>query len=86
MHSEPPLGTVVLAIVSHTPVYVWAILAGLVVLGSLQLRSQRLSRARAELGWNDDVTFEQGVDRTIEWVRCNLREIERLPQSYVHKA
>jgi dTDP-glucose 4,6-dehydratase len=44
------------------------------------------SRARAELGWNDDVTFEQGVDRTIEWVRRNLHEIERLPQYYVHKA
>jgi dTDP-glucose 4,6-dehydratase len=44
------------------------------------------SRARAELGWNDDVTFEQGVDRTIEWVRCNLREIEHLPHCYVHKA
>jgi len=44
------------------------------------------SRARTELGWNDDTTFEQGVDRTIEWVRRNLQEIERLPQHYVHKA
>lgn len=43
------------------------------------------TRARAELGWNDRVPFEEGVARTIDWVRRNLEEIERLPQSYIHK-
>jgi hypothetical protein len=46
MHPEAPVGTVVVAILSHTPTYVWAILAALVVLGSLQLRRQRMSRTR----------------------------------------
>ena len=46
MHPAPPLGTVIVAILSHTPGYVWAILAALVVLGSLQLRQQRMSRNR----------------------------------------
>jgi len=49
MHPEPPLFTVVLAILSHTPGYVWAILAALVVLGSVQLRTQRMSRARLSI-------------------------------------
>jgi dTDP-glucose 4,6-dehydratase len=44
------------------------------------------SRARAELDWNDNVAFEQGVDHTIAWVRRNLQEIQRLPQNYIHKA
>jgi len=46
MHPEAPLGTVIVAILSHTPGYVWAILAALVLVGSLQLRRQRMSRAR----------------------------------------
>ena len=46
MQSQPPLSTVIVAILSHTPGYVWAILAALVLLGSLQLRRQRMSRGR----------------------------------------
>jgi hypothetical protein len=46
MHPDPSIGTVIAAILSHTPGYVWAILAALVVLGSLQLRRQRISRTR----------------------------------------
>ena len=46
MRPEPPLAPVVFAILSHTPGYVWAILAALVVLGSVQLRTQRMSRNR----------------------------------------
>ena len=46
MRPEPSLAAVVGAILSHTPTYVWAILVALVVLGSLQLRRQRMSRAR----------------------------------------
>jgi hypothetical protein len=46
MRHEPTLSTVIVAILSHTPGYVWAILAALVVLGSLQLRRQRMSRTR----------------------------------------
>jgi len=45
MQSQP-LSAVIAAILSHTPTYVWAILAALVLLGSLQLRRQRMSRGR----------------------------------------
>jgi hypothetical protein len=41
-----PLHIVVLEVVKHTPPWVWALLAALVVLGSLQLRSHEQSRPR----------------------------------------
>lgn len=44
------------------------------------------TRARTELGWQDQVSFESGIDDTIAWVRQNLAEIESLPQNYMHKA
>jgi hypothetical protein len=49
MPSNLPLSTVIVEIISHTPGYVWAILAALVVLGSLQLRDHVVSRARLAL-------------------------------------
>lgn len=46
MHPDVPLLAVIGPILSHTPLYVWAILAGLITLGSLQLRTVRLTRTR----------------------------------------
>jgi hypothetical protein len=46
MHPQPSLAAVFGGILSHTPTYVWAILAALIVLGSRQLRQQRMSRTR----------------------------------------
>jgi dTDP-glucose 4,6-dehydratase len=43
------------------------------------------SKLRAELGWSDKVSLEQGVDETIAWVDQNLETLKTLPQSYVHK-
>lgn len=44
-----PLSIVVVEVLKHTPTYVWAILAGLVVLGGMQMRDQVLSRTRVLL-------------------------------------
>lgn len=41
--------------------------------------------ARRELGWQDRVTLEAGVDATIEWVDAHLPELERHPIDYQHK-
>jgi hypothetical protein len=49
MLANLPLSTVILEILKHTPTYVWAILAGLIVLGSLQLRDNVVTRARLAL-------------------------------------
>jgi hypothetical protein len=46
MRPDVPLLAVIGPILSHTPLYVWAILAGLIALGSLQWRTVRLTRAR----------------------------------------
>jgi hypothetical protein len=46
MPADTPLLTAISMIVSHTPTYVWFILAALVVLGSLQLRNHVMSRGR----------------------------------------
>jgi len=43
------------------------------------------SKARDQLGWRESVTFEKGIDQTIEWVRESLEEIKNLPLNYVHK-
>ena len=49
MPASMPLGSVILAVISHTPLWVWSILALLVVLGSLQLRDHSLPRLRVLL-------------------------------------
>lgn len=46
---QAPLSIVVAEVLEHTPGYVWMILAALVVLGSLQMRTQEMSRARVLL-------------------------------------
>lgn len=43
------------------------------------------SKARAELGWQPHIGFEQGVDQTIEWIRANLDYLKTLSWEYVHK-
>jgi len=43
------------------------------------------SKARARLGWQPQITFEEGVDQTIEWIRANLDYLSTLSWDYVHK-
>ena len=43
------------------------------------------TKARNSLGWQESVTFEQGVDLTIEWVKESFDEISTLPLNYIHK-
>jgi dTDP-glucose 4,6-dehydratase len=44
------------------------------------------SKARNTLGWKDSVSFEEGIDSTITWVKSSLNEICKLPFNYIHKA
>jgi dTDP-glucose 4,6-dehydratase len=44
------------------------------------------SKAKEQLGWRESVTFEQGVDATIQWAREHLDRLRTLDWSYVHKA
>jgi dTDP-glucose 4,6-dehydratase len=41
--------------------------------------------ARDQLSWEPKIDLEEGIDRTIGWVRDNLDELLRQPQDYIHK-
>jgi len=43
------------------------------------------TKAYAELGWCPRISFEQGLDATIEWVKKNLEQIQNMPLEYIHK-
>ena len=43
------------------------------------------AKARAQLGWSDKISLEQGVADTIRWVTDNLKVLKELPPNYIHK-
>ena len=43
------------------------------------------SKIRSELGWKDEVTLDQGVRHTIDWVNQNLDALKNEAFDYVHK-
>jgi dTDP-glucose 4,6-dehydratase len=43
------------------------------------------SRARDELGWRPEQSFEDVVGETIEWVRKHLDELKAQPLDYIHQ-
>jgi dTDP-glucose 4,6-dehydratase len=43
------------------------------------------SKIRSQLGWQDKVSLEDGIDETIAWVDRWLEELKQVPQDYVHK-
>jgi dTDP-glucose 4,6-dehydratase len=43
------------------------------------------SKAERELGWQPQVSFEQGVQEVIEWVEGNWSAIAQEPLVYIHK-
>jgi dTDP-glucose 4,6-dehydratase len=42
-------------------------------------------RARRELGWKPQVSFDEGIAEVVEWVERHWAEIERQPLEYIHK-
>jgi dTDP-glucose 4,6-dehydratase len=44
------------------------------------------TKLRESLGWRDHVSLDAGLDECIGWVKTNLEELKKQPQSYVHKA
>jgi len=43
------------------------------------------SKARSELGWQDRIGLEQGIEETIGWVQGNLDVLLQQPCDYQHK-
>jgi dTDP-glucose 4,6-dehydratase len=43
------------------------------------------SKIRAELGWNDFINLDRGLDDCISWVRSNFDVLKNQPFDYIHK-
>jgi len=43
------------------------------------------TKARRELGWQPKRSLEETVADTIEWARCHLDRLRRMPSEYVHQ-
>lgn len=43
-------------------------------------------KLRNELHWQDQVSLENGLERTIVWAKKYLGQLKNLPQDYIHKA
>ncbi|MBL9138298.1 MAG: GDP-mannose 4,6-dehydratase [Verrucomicrobiales bacterium] len=44
------------------------------------------TKVRERLGWKDAISFEQGVDETLDWMKRHLSELRQQPFDYIHKA
>lgn len=42
-------------------------------------------KARTQLGWQDDIKFEDGIDSTISWIRDNIDTISNMSLVYEHR-
>ncbi|MBI5448122.1 MAG: GDP-mannose 4,6-dehydratase [Gammaproteobacteria bacterium] len=42
-------------------------------------------RTRHELAWKDNISLEEGIDQTIEWVGKNIEVLKIMPSEYIHK-
>ena len=43
------------------------------------------SKVQKELRWKPRISLEEGIDRTIKWVKENLAVLQRQPLDYIHK-
>ena len=44
------------------------------------------TKLRTELGWQDHISLEQGLDECIAWVKNNFDVLKAQPYDYQHKA
>jgi dTDP-glucose 4,6-dehydratase len=44
------------------------------------------TRARTELGWRPQVSFDAGIDEVIQWIDLHWDELRRLPLEYQHRS
>lgn len=43
------------------------------------------AKSTAELGWKPQYTLEQGLEKTVDWVRQHIDTLKSLPLNYIHK-
>ena len=42
-------------------------------------------KAKKKLGWNNKISFSEGLDRTIKWYYKNLKDFKNIKYDYIHK-
>jgi len=43
------------------------------------------AKAKAELGWQPEISLDQGIEETIRWIETRLDELKQQPSDYQHK-
>lgn len=43
------------------------------------------TKLRGELGWQDHIDLDHGLDECIAWIRANIDELKAQPYDYIHK-
>lgn len=54
-------------------------------LGKDQIYLLDSSKIRSELGWQDRITLEAGLQETLAWIDGNLETLKSLPADYIHR-
>jgi dTDP-glucose 4,6-dehydratase len=54
-------------------------------LGKDQAYGLDSSKLRSDLGWQDRVSLEAGIEETARWIKDWREDLEKLPLNYVHK-
>jgi dTDP-glucose 4,6-dehydratase len=43
------------------------------------------TKLRGELGWRDQISFDQGLEECVRWVQDNFEALKAQPYDYIHK-
>ena len=43
------------------------------------------TKAKDKLNWSPRYNLDKGIDETINWVKKNIKELKKLPKTYIHK-
>ena len=55
-------------------------------LGKDHSYSLNSSKIRNQLSWDNHITLEDGIERTINWIQLNLDVLKKMPFEYIHKS
>ena len=42
-------------------------------------------KIREGLNWNDKIKIDGGIQRVINWLEVNFKDLNRVPSKYIHK-
>ena len=43
------------------------------------------SKVRSDLNWQDKISLDKGIERTVDWVKANFDQLASTPLDYIHK-